>query len=257
MVCISGGEEDRTLVVSELASNGRVHDSEFQFRKKAGETITGLFSAEIIMVNNEKCVLSSINDITERKLAEKALKESERQYRNLFENSPEGIFQSTTEGRLINANIALAKMFGYESSEEIIGAVVNIDLQLYANPEERKKAVNILRETGYLKGFECQMCRKDGTTFWAVINAQFNEKREGISCLECFIIDINDRKQVEADILSLNAELENMVAKRTDDLRNSQLALLNIVEDLNASSKKLTRVNMELDVTNKELESCS
>ena len=101
------------------------------------------------------------------------------------------------------------------------------------------------------------MCRKDGTTFWAVINAQFNEKREGISCLECFIIDINDRKQVEADILSLNAELENMVAKRTDDLRNSQLALLNIVEDLNASSKKLTRVNMELDVTNKELESFS
>ena len=250
-------EEDRALVVSELASKGKVHDSEFQFRKKAGETITGLFSAEIIMVNNEKCVLSSINDITERKLAEKALKESERQYRNLFENSPEGIFQSTTEGRLINANIALAKMFGYESSEEIIGAVVNIDLQLYANPEERKKAVNILRETGYLKGFECQMCRKDGTTFWAVINAQFNEKREGISCLECFIIDINDRKQVEADILILNAELENMVAKRTDDLRNSQLALLNIVEDLNASSKKLTRVNMELDVTNKELESFS
>ena len=250
-------EEDRALVVSELASKGKVHDSEFQFRKKAGETITGLFSAEIITINNEKCVLSSINDITERKLAEEALKESERQYRNLFENSPEGIFQSTTEGRLISANIALAKMFGYESSEEIIGAALNIDLQLYANPEERKKAVNILRETGYLKGFECQMCRKDGTTFWAVINAQFNEKQEGISCLEGFIIDINDRKQVEADILILNAELENMVAKRTNELRDSQLALLNIVEDLDASSRKLTRVNLELDVTNKELESFS
>jgi PAS domain S-box-containing protein len=385
-------KEDRALVVRELASKGKVQLREFKFRKKSGEIITGLFSAEIIMVNNETSVLSSINDITERKLAqvaleenesaksglikklndaqqgamvgswewnlqtnyiwwsdetyrifgvtqhdfvpsfetngkfihpddfvkygesfehsfqtgkqldvdlriiakdgqlkychakgeiifddsgkkirfigtimditerklaEEALKESERQYRNLFENSMEGVFQSTPEGKLISANIAFVRMFGYESSDEMIGAVMNIGRQLYLNPEERKKAVNILREVGYLKGFECQMCRKDGTTFWAVINVRFNENHKDIGYLEGFIIDINDRKRVETDILRLNEELENKVARRTNDLRQSQLALLNMVEDLNVSSQKLDILNRTLETTNKELESFS
>jgi PAS domain S-box-containing protein len=66
--------EDRALVAEELASKGGVRNREYQFRIKSGERITGLFSAEIIIINNEKCVLSSINDITERKLAEEAIK---------------------------------------------------------------------------------------------------------------------------------------------------------------------------------------
>jgi PAS domain S-box-containing protein len=383
--------EDRALVVSELASKGKMQEREFQFRKKSGGVITGLFSAEIIKINNENCVLSSINDVSDRKRmdeimretnqqlrlitdnvrdtiwlmdidmrttwispsvvrtrgytlaelvempmdrhlvpgslarmmelstvhltperladpgseiivseeleyyrkdgatfwadtvvtllrdkdgrpsgflgvgrditnskkAEEALKESERQYRNLFENSMEGIFQSSPEGKLISANLALARMFGYESSEEIIGAVRDIASQLYANSDERGKAVNILRETGYLKDFECKMRRKDDTIFWAVINGRFNEKQDGMSCLEGFIIDITDRKRVEADILRLNDQLEQQVVKRTRDLRQSQLALLSIVEDLNISNKKIAETNQTLDATNKEIESFS
>jgi PAS domain S-box-containing protein len=66
--------EDRVLVAEELASKGGVRNREFQFRVKSGERITGLFSAEIIIINNDKCVLSSINDITERKRAEEEIK---------------------------------------------------------------------------------------------------------------------------------------------------------------------------------------
>jgi PAS domain S-box-containing protein len=377
-------EEDRVAVVKELVSKGKVKDREFQFQKKSGEAITGIFSAEIFAVSNEKLILSSINeitalrqavemsretseylenlinyanapiivwdkqfkitrfnhafesltgrkadtvvgqsleilfptdqvedsmrhirktlegerweiveidimsingsvrtvlwnsatlystdgktpvaaiaqgqDITDRKKAEETLKESERQYRNLFENSMEGIYQTTPEGRLIRTNMAFAKMFGYESPENICGTGLNIASQLYANPEERKKAISVLVETGYLKDFECKMRRKDGTIFWAVINARFNEIQDGMSYLEGFIIDINDRKRVEEDILRLNAELENKVARRTDDLRQSQLALLNMVEDLNVSSKYLDIANRTLETTNKELESFS
>ncbi|MDP2853334.1 MAG: PAS domain S-box protein [Smithellaceae bacterium] len=373
-------DEDRAAVVSELASKGKVYDREFQFRKKSGERITGLFSADIITVKNEICVLSSINDITgrkqaeeivqressfitavmdsmpglfyildengkflrwnalfekksgysadeisgmsaldffetpekeivaerikesfttgessveaafiskdrigtphfftgklftfegkpcligigidvaNRKHAEEALRESERQYRNLFENSMEGIFQTTPEGKLISANMALAKIFGYECPEEIIGAVDDIAGQLYANPSERKKAIKVLRESGYLKEFECQMRRKDGTTFWAVINARLTENQPGKNYFEGFIIDINDRKRGEEEIIGLNVELEKKVLSRTNDLRNSQLALLSIVEDLNASNKKVAFINQSLEATNKELESFS
>jgi len=63
-------EEDRVVAVNELSKSGKVKGREFKFRKKSGELITGLFSAEIIPINNQEFVLSSISDITERKGAE-------------------------------------------------------------------------------------------------------------------------------------------------------------------------------------------
>jgi PAS domain S-box-containing protein len=63
-------QEDRVAVVKELSEKGRVHGREFPFRKRSGEVLTGLFSADIIYINNEAFVLSSISDITERKMGE-------------------------------------------------------------------------------------------------------------------------------------------------------------------------------------------
>jgi PAS domain S-box-containing protein len=63
-------EEDRSAMVKEMSETGRVQSREFQFRNKSGETVTGLFSAETIVINDEAFILSSINDITERKQAE-------------------------------------------------------------------------------------------------------------------------------------------------------------------------------------------
>jgi PAS domain S-box-containing protein len=73
-----GREEDRLTAVQELSKNGKVQGKEFEFRKKSGEIITGLFSAEIIPINKQDCVLSSINDITERKQAETELRNSRK-----------------------------------------------------------------------------------------------------------------------------------------------------------------------------------
>lgn len=75
--------EDRLSVVSEISSSGKVNGREIQFRKKSGEIITGIFSAEMITVNNEKCVISVINDISKRKRTEDLLKESESSLRKL------------------------------------------------------------------------------------------------------------------------------------------------------------------------------
>ncbi|MBA4369542.1 MAG: hypothetical protein C0403_18095 [Desulfobacterium sp.] len=69
-------KEDRAIVVNELSKNGRAQGMEFRFRKKSGEMITGLISAEIISTKNQKCVLTSIDDITKRKQAEEALRQA-------------------------------------------------------------------------------------------------------------------------------------------------------------------------------------
>jgi PAS domain S-box-containing protein len=71
-------EEDRTAVIEALSRNVKVYGKEQHFLRKNGETITGLFSAEIILIDGEKNVLSSIADITERKRAEEALEEERR-----------------------------------------------------------------------------------------------------------------------------------------------------------------------------------
>jgi PAS domain S-box-containing protein len=68
--------EDRESVVNTLKKDGTVKEMEFLFRKKTGEQVIGQISSEIISVNNEKCILSVINDISDRKKAELALKES-------------------------------------------------------------------------------------------------------------------------------------------------------------------------------------
>ncbi|MCX5826027.1 MAG: PAS domain S-box protein [Deltaproteobacteria bacterium] len=76
-------DKDRATVIDALSRKGGVHGMEMSFRKKNGEGITGLFSAEIITIDGEKNVLSSIGDITDRKQAEEALRKSEKGYREL------------------------------------------------------------------------------------------------------------------------------------------------------------------------------
>ena len=123
-------EEDRAAAINELSKKGRVQGKEFQFRKRSGEMITGLFSADVIPINNQKYVLSSISDITERKKAEEGLRESEAKYRNLFENMTEEVHLwqlirdeagQIKTWRLVDANPPTLKTWGRTTVDEIRG----------------------------------------------------------------------------------------------------------------------------------------
>ena len=96
-------------------------------------------------------VHTAVIDITERKRVEEALRKSEEKLRSLYDNAAGGIFQTTPEGRLITANRVFARMFGYESPEEIINTVTDIVHQIYTNPDDRKMSIDILKESGYLR----------------------------------------------------------------------------------------------------------
>src|ERR671916_3052263 len=73
----------------------------------------------------------------ERRRAQEALRLAEEKYRGIFENAVEGIFQTTTDGRFVTANPMMARIFGYDSPEEMIQAVHNVAEQLYVEPERR------------------------------------------------------------------------------------------------------------------------
>jgi len=140
-------------------------------------------------------------DITERKKAEEALKKSEAKYRDIFENATEGIYQSTSAGLFITANAALARMTGYDSPEELIESVKNIENQLYVHPEDRKRILEIVEAKGFVDGFEVEFFKKDGSTFWVVINAHTVKDEEGkFLFIEGLIEDITIRKYAEEDL---------------------------------------------------------
>ena len=105
-------EEDRRSVVADLRAGRAVAGREFLFRMKSGAVITGLFSAQVILLNRDACILSSINDISERKRAEEALVESERKFRALYETMSEGIVYEDHDGKIISANPAAERLLG-------------------------------------------------------------------------------------------------------------------------------------------------
>lgn len=143
--------------------------------------------------------ISQLEDITERRRMEVALREAEKKYRHFFENAIEGIFQTSTDGRILVANPALAKMFGYASPEEMIASVHSVAEQLYVNPEDRREFVRLIAGRGEVKEFQVRQRKKDGTPFWTSFNARAVQDAAGnIVCYEGRVEDITEQKQAQA-----------------------------------------------------------
>ena len=195
-------QADRTRLLELINKQDIITNFEAEIRRRDNAIIWISMNVRTIRDEGGKVIFleGSIVDITERKRIEQALRESEEQFRNLFDNAVEGVFKSTPEGRLISANMAFSRMFGYESPEEAIKTVADIGHQMYVNPDDRKRAVGIFREIGFLKQFESRMLRKDGSIFWASFNGRLTKTSDRSTCLEGFIIDITERKQADEDL---------------------------------------------------------
>ena len=143
-----------------------------------------------------------IRDITARKQAEEALRRAEEKYRSIFENAVEGIFQTTPDGRYLNVNPALARLYGYESSHEVIEAVTDIRRQVYVDPDRRSEFERMLKGHDAVIGFEAQVYRKDGSVIWVSESARAVRDRQGtLLCYEGTVEDITERKRLEQQLL--------------------------------------------------------
>jgi len=162
----------------------------------------------------------------EQELAERKL--AEEKYRNIFNNSIDGIFQSTEDGQFLSVNPAMARIYGYESPEEMIQNVTDISTQLYVNPEKREEVIEHLTSRGRFVGLETMDYRKDGTTFWASTSAQVIRDNGGnVLYYEGTVEDITRRKKAETErelliqeLADKNAELERFTYTVSHDLKS-------------------------------------
>ncbi|MBU0982322.1 MAG: PAS domain S-box protein [candidate division Zixibacteria bacterium] len=157
-------------------------------------------------------------DITDRKRTEQALRESEERYRTLQDNVPIGVYRSTPEGQLLSVNIAMARMFGYESPDELM-AVPAWDLYVY--PEQRHRLVDRLSTHGSDTNLEFEMKRKDGSSVWMAISGQAVRRPDGtVSHFDGVIKDISERKGVEQKISRIN---DVFVELGVDSAKNTEI----------------------------------
>ena len=132
------------------------------------------------------------------------LQQAEAKYRSTFENAAEGIFQSTPGGRYLSVNPAMARIYGYETPEEMIAAVTDIAHQIYADPEMRGEFSRRLKKEGKVERFELRALRKDGSLIWTSTNARIVRDAKGkVLFYEGFVQDITERKRAEEEIKSL------------------------------------------------------
>jgi diguanylate cyclase (GGDEF)-like protein/PAS domain S-box-containing protein len=153
-------------------------------------------------------------DVTDRVLADHALRRAEERYRGIFENSITGLFQITGAGRFIDVNPALARMLGYETPADMLAeAGDNALALLIADPGRRDELLGLLAVQDRVIDFEAGLYRRDGPIVWVSHNIRIVRTVEGApDHLEGSIEDITHRKRAEAHIshMALHDGLTNL-----------------------------------------------
>ncbi|MDJ0874723.1 MAG: PAS domain S-box protein [Desulfobacterales bacterium] len=188
---VSPEEAERNLLVREGFSCPIVVGG----KRVAAFGITGKLSQTKPLA---KVAVRLIHSWIEDKAHQEQLERSERKYRSIFDHSAQGIFQTTLDGRILTANKALARMYGYPSPEVLLAELTDVTRQLYVDPEDRHRLLAKLQDRGQVTGFSTRLRRRDGKIIDAVINAHFvPDPESGERLVEGLVEDITARKKAE------------------------------------------------------------
>ena len=172
----------------------------------------------------EPATLVIMRDVSERKLAEEALRASEARYRTLVDNAPIGVYRTTPAGHIVDANPALIRMLGYRSFEEL--ARRDLEKDGFEPQYERSEFRARLERDGEVVGLESAWKRKDGAVLYLRENAKAIRNAQGeIECYEGTVEDVTERRQVEEAVRRARDELEENVRARTADLEETNRQL--------------------------------
>lgn len=157
-------------------------------------------------------LVRSVRYAIERHHAEVALLSTEEKYRSIFENTIEGIFQTTSNGDYISANSALARIYGYESSEELISNLKDVGTRLYVNPERRTEFIRLMEKSDVVTNFESEIYQKDGQVIWISENVRaVRDSEKKLLFYEGMLQDVTARKRAEQQILDSEVLYHSLV----------------------------------------------
>ena len=203
--------EDRTQFVSQLLQQGMLRGVEHSFRMKEGRLRQCLVSSELIDLNGIRCILTVGTDVTEKKEAEAALRESEERWQRFVADAPIGLVVVDQDKRILSANKSFCTLTGY-SEEEILDNTY----ALYTHPDDL--AANLQLTDEFFAGrrrdytYEKRYVRKDGEIVWVSVRAsRLNVHGSDAPLLLAVVEDITERKRALADRERLSQDLHDNI----------------------------------------------
>jgi PAS domain S-box-containing protein len=194
--------EDKASALAAIAGLDLEKMSELTYRIVRPDHSIRWISDRIFPVRDDRGVVVRFagiaRDITKSKTTEMALKNAEEQYHSIFNNAVNGIFRTSPDGRILVANPAAARIYGFASPEEMIRERRDIAQQGYVDPRRREEFKRLIEEQGVVNGFEHEAYRKDGSRVWISENTRAVRSPEGeVLYFEGTCEDVTDRKRAE------------------------------------------------------------
>ena len=194
--------------------------------------------------------LTRLNSAIERELGDaevrKQRRRAEENYRSIFENAVEGIFQTTADGKFLTANPALARMYGYDSPEDLLQKVSSIGDQIYAEPGRREEFGRLIQRDGFVQDFEMRISRGDGKVAWTSVNARAVRDAEGsVVFYEGFVKDTTEQKRAEEALGEIREAERRRIARELHDV---------VLQDLTYALQSLRVVSRMPEGPNREAE---
>ncbi|MCS7075758.1 MAG: PAS domain S-box protein [Bacteroidia bacterium] len=211
---------------------GLVHKlRNWQICRKDGEfRDVYIVSKDIKLEDGSILVVTTFTDITAIKKSEFLLKQSEIKYKNLFENSIVGIFRTTLDGKVLEANQKAKEIFGWDNTNDI-----NMLTDIYVHPEDKQNLFSELTSKGIVENFEFLSKKRSGEQIWISISARFYPEYNWI---EGVCMDITEAKNNIIALQKANFELDSFTYRASHDLKaplRSILGIVNLAKEENLS----------------------
>jgi PAS domain S-box-containing protein len=195
-----------------------------------------------VLVLGKNEVLIMVRDITSRKRAEEALRIAEENYRSIYENALEGIFQSSPDGYFISVNPTMAEMYGYHSPNDMVQSITDIPTQVYVDLADQIKFRRRLAEDDHIKNFEYRVYRKDGSIFWIQEDTRAVRDNSGnLMYYEGIVQDVSDRKRQEAE---LKRQLEELKIEIDQNKRKTEVTRITESGYFQEIQEEISNVNL-------------
>jgi PAS domain S-box-containing protein len=207
------------------------------------------FSCPLIEGGRPVARLWSFADITERKRAEEALRESEERHRSIIEQLNDVYYRTDRDGRITMMSPSAAHLFGFPSTSEMIGRPIE---SLWADPGQRAALLAAISERGFVRDYETTAVRTDGTAFAVAVSSHYVRDASGAADgVEGIIRDITERKQSEEALRALARHLDSVreeehtrIARQIHDELGQALTALRL--DLTWVGRKIPKRNTAL-----------
>lgn len=191
-------------------------------------------------------LLAYVIDITDRIAASQAARIAEERYSALFNRIPTGMITTSPDGSIVDANPAIARMFGYATPAQLMSEVSGMNA-LYAKPTDRLGFLEEIEREGSVTDFEVEMNRRDGTVIDVAINAALVRDSAGEPVgLEGTAIDVTDRRRAEAEARKARAEADRanqaksaFLSRMSHELRTPLNSIIGFAQLLDISDPPL------------------